>query len=213
MADQLGIMGRKIGMTRIFGDDGTSIPVTVISAGPCPVLQIKKADGGDKYSALQIGFEEIPERKANKPSIGHQAKAGKGVHRTLRELRLDSVEEFELGQALTVEMFKPGDRVKVTGTSKGKGTQGPMKRWNFKGLPASHGHEKKHRAPGSIGQCAFPSKVFKGKRMAGHMGNERVTCLNVEVVDVRPDDNLLVLKGQVPGPKGGLVLVRKQERS
>lgn len=212
MADTLGILGRKLGMTRVFGSDGAAIPVTVIAAGPCPVLQIKSDTTKDTYRALQIGFEPIPERKVNKPERGHQAKAGKDdFYRFLREIRLDSVDGYELGQDLTVDMFSPGEKVKVTGTSKGKGTQGPMKRWGFSGLPASHGHEKKHRAPGGIGQCAYPSKVFKGKRMAGVMGGDRVTCINVEVVDVRPADNLILLRGQVPGPKNGLVMVRKQQ--
>jgi large subunit ribosomal protein L3 len=213
MADTLGIMGRKLGMTRIFGDDGTAIPCTVIAAGPCPVLQVKDAaTTKDKYTALQIGFEEIDEKKVNKPEKGHQAKAGRDYYRFLKELRMDSVEGYELGQDLTVEMFAPGEKVKVTGTSKGKGFQGVMKRWNFRGAPASHGHEKIHRSPGSVGMCAWPSKVFKGKKMAGQMGNRKVTCLNVEILDVRPEDNLLILKGQVPGPKNGLVLVRKQNR-
>lgn len=211
MADTLGILGRKLGMTRVFGSDGAAIPVTVIAAGPCPVLQIKSDTTKDTYSALQIGFEQIPERKVNKPERGHQAKAGKDFYRFLRELRLESVDGYELGQDLTVDMFTPGEKVKVTGSSKGKGTQGPMKRWGFSGLPASHGHEKKHRAPGGIGQCAYPSKVFKGKRMAGVMGGNRVTCINVEVVDVRPADNLILLRGQVPGPTNGLVMVRKQQ--
>ncbi|NJB69496.1 large subunit ribosomal protein L3 [Desulfobaculum xiamenense] len=209
MAKTLGIMGRKLGMTRIFGDDGTAIPVTVIAAGPCPILQ-KKEDATDKYAALQIGFEQIEESKANKPAKGHMAKADRGFYRNLKEIRLDSVEGYELGQDLTVEIFQPGDKVKVSGTSKGKGFQGFMKRWNFRGLPASHGAEKVHRAPGSVGQCAWPSKVFKGKKMAGQMGNKKVTCINVEVLDVRPEDNLIILKGQVPGPKNGLVMVRKQ---
>lgn len=209
MARTLGIMGRKLGMTRIFGTDGSAIPVTVISAGPCPIIQIKDASS-DTYSALQIGFDQIDEKKLNKPSNGHQAKAGKGAYRILKELPLDDVSQYEIGQDLTVDMFKPGERVKVSGTSKGKGFQGPMKRWNFRGLPASHGHEKVHRSPGGIGQCAYPGKVFKGKRMAGQMGNKKVTCINVEVVDVRVDDNLILVKGQVPGPKNGLVLVRKQ---
>ncbi len=209
MARTLGIMGRKLGMTRIFGTDGSAIPVTVISAGPCPIIQIKDASS-DAYSALQIGFDQMDEKKLNKPSNGHQAKAGKGAYRLLKELPLDDVSQYEIGQDLTVDMFKPGDRVKVSGTSKGKGFQGPMKRWNFRGLPASHGHEKVHRSPGGIGQCAYPGKVFKGKRMAGQMGNKKVTCINVEVVDVRVDDNLILVKGQVPGPKNGIVLVRKQ---
>ncbi len=212
MAETLGIMGRKLGMTRIFGDDGMAIPCTVVAAGPCPILQIKDATTQDKYNALQIGFEEVNERKLTKAIKGHQAKAGRAYYRHLKELRLEDVASYELGQDLTVEMFAPGEKVKVTGTSKGKGFQGPMKRWNFRGLPASHGHEKVHRSTGGIGQCAWPGKVFKGKKMAGQMGNKNVTCINVEIVDVRPQDNLLIIKGQVPGPKNGLVMIRKQDR-
>lgn len=213
MANSLGIMGRKVGMTRIFGDDGTAIACTVIAAGPCPILQMKdEATTKDKYTALQIGFEEIDEKKLSKPAKGHQAKAGRAYYRHLTELRIDDVAEYELGQDLTVDMFKPGEKVKVTGNSKGKGFQGAMKRWNFGGMPASHGHEKVHRVPGGIGQCAWPAKVFKGKKMPGQMGNKKVTCLNIEVLDVRPDDNLIILKGQVPGPKNGIVMVRKQNR-
>jgi large subunit ribosomal protein L3 len=209
MANRLGILGRKLGMTRVFGDDGSVIPVTVIHAGPCPVIQKKEAST-DKYTAVQIGFDTIEDKKLNKPGNGHQAKAGRGSYRVLREIRLDEADEFEVGTDITVDIFTPGDKVKVTGTSKGKGFQGPMKRWNFRGLSASHGVEKVHRSPGAIGQCADPSKVFKGKKMAGQMGNKKVTCINVEVVDVRADDNLLIVKGQVPGPKNGLVMVRKQ---
>lgn len=209
MANRLGILGRKLGMTRVFGDDGSVIPVTVIHAGPCSVVHVKDASK-DKYSAIQIGFDPVEDKKLNKPERGHLAKAGRGSYRFLKEIRLEETENFEVGSDITVEIFAPGDKVKVTGTSKGKGFQGPMKRWNFRGLSASHGVEKVHRSPGGIGQCADPSKVFKGKKMAGQMGNKKVTCINVEVVDVRADDNLLIVKGQVPGPKNGLVMVRKQ---
>jgi len=210
MSKTLGIMGRKLGMTRVFGDDGAAVPVTVIAAGPCPVIQVKDASTKDKYAALQIGFEEVDEKKLSKPLRGHQAKAGSLSFRFLKEIRLDDVEGFEPGSAVTVDIFSPGERVKVSGTSKGKGFQGVMKRWNFRGAPDSHGHEKVHRSPGSIGQCASPSRVFPGKKMPGQMGNRKVTCLNVEVVDVRVDENLLLLKGQVPGAKNGLVVIRKQ---
>ncbi|MGE4551535.1 MAG: 50S ribosomal protein L3 [Desulfovibrionaceae bacterium] len=209
MANLLGILGKKLGMTRVFASDGTVVPVTVVSAGPCPVLQIKTQEH-EGYDALQVGYDAIAERKATKPERGHQAKAGKGFFRHLREFRLDKAEGYELGQELTVEMFKPGEKVKVTATSKGKGFQGPMKRHNFRGLGASHGAEKVHRSPGGIGMHTWPGRVFKNKRMAGQMGNERVTCTNVEIVDVRPEENILVLKGQVPGPKDGLVMIRKK---
>ncbi|WP_449242624.1 50S ribosomal protein L3 [Desulfovibrio sp.] len=208
MAKTLGILGRKVGMTRIFGNDGSVVPVTVITAGPCPITQIKKTDK-EGYEALQVAFGDMPERRVNKPTKGHQAKAGKGFFRHQREFPLESVEGYEVGQELTVDMFKPGEKVKVTGRSRGKGFQGVMKRHNFAGKPASHGVEKVHRSPGSIGSNTEPSRVFKGKRMAGHMGDRRVTILNVEVVDVRPDDNLILVKGQVPGAANGLVMIRK----
>lgn len=209
MSNSLGILGKKLGMTRVFASDGTVVPVTVVSAGPCPVLQIKTPEH-EGYAALQVGYDALEERKIIKPVRGHQAKAGKGFFRHLREFRLDKVEGYELGQELTVDLFKPGERVKVTATSKGKGFQGPMKRHNFRGLGASHGAEKVHRSPGGIGMHTWPGHVFKNKRMAGHMGSERVTYTNVEIVDVRPEENILVLKGQVPGPKDGLVMIRKK---
>ena len=209
MAKQLGILGRKLGMTRVFSDDGTIVPVTVIAAGPCPVLQIKTAEK-DGYTALQLGFDSVPERKLSKAEMGHQAKAGKGSFRHSREFRIADVASYELGQDLTVEMFKTGDKIKVTGTSKGKGFQGFIKRHNFSGLRASHGVEKVHRSPGSIGCRTEPGRVQPGKRMAGHMGDRVVTYKNIEVVDVRPEDNLILVRGQVPGAKNGLVMVRKQ---
>jgi large subunit ribosomal protein L3 len=208
MARSLGILGRKLGMTRIFGSDGSAVPVTVIEAGPCPVVQVKNTST-DGYNALQIGFDRIKEQRARKPQLGHQAKAGGDVCRHLREFRLDEVESYEVGQDVTVDMFTIGDWVKVTGTSKGKGFQGVMKRWGFHGSPASHGHEKVHRSPGSIGHATFPGKVFKGKKMAGRMGNSRVTVSNLEIMEVRLEDNVLLVKGAVPGPRNGLVLIRK----
>ena len=208
MSTKLGILGRKLGMTRVFGPGGKTIPVTVVQAGPCPIMQIREPEK-DGYAALQVGFGEMEERKVNKPSKGHQAKADKGFFRHLKEFRLEKVDEYEVGQDLTVEMFEIGEKVKITGTSKGKGFQGAMKRWNFGGSPASHGHEKVHRKPGSVGHATFPSKVFKGKKMPGQMGNKQVTYVNMEVFDVRPEDNLLLIRGQVPGPKGSVVTVRK----
>lgn len=208
MAKTLGILGKKLGMTRIFKDDGTVCPVTVIEAGPCPVMQIKTTDK-EGYNALQLGYDSIAERKVNKPMKGHMAKAGKELYRTLREFPLEAVEEYELGQEITVDIFAAGDKVKVTGTSKGKGFQGVMKRHNFAGSRASHGAEKVHRVPGSIGNATFPGRVWKGKKMPGQMGNARVTVSNVEIVDVRPEDNVLVVKGQIPGPNNGLVMIRK----
>jgi large subunit ribosomal protein L3 len=152
------------------------------------------------------------DRKTSKPQRGHQAKAGKDAfYRHLRELRLDDVSGFEVGQDVTCDIFKPGDKIKVTGTSKGKGFQGVMKRWNFRGAPDSHGHEKIHRSPGSIGQCTSPGRVFKGKKMPGQMGDRRVTQTGLTVIDVRLDENIILVKGAVPGPKNGLVLIRKQQ--
>jgi len=185
------------------------IPVTVIEAGPCPVVQIK-TPATDGYEAVQIGFDPIPERKVNKPMRGHLAKAGRGDYRVLRELRFDGAGGFELGMDLTVSIFAPGEVVKVTGTSIGKGFQGVMKRWNFAGLKATHGTEKAHRSGGSIGNNTEPGKVMKGKKMAGHMGAKTVTCIGLEIVDVRPEDNLLLVKGPIPGPKNAVVMVRKQ---
>lgn len=210
MARTLGILGRKLGMTRIFADDGTIVPVTVVQAGPCPITQIKTAEH-EGYNALQIGFDPIPERKVNKPMKGHLDKAGKGYVRSLRELPLDAVSEYAVGQDLTVEMFSMGEKVKVTGTSKGKGFAGVMKRWHFAGLCSSHGAEKAHRSGGSIGNNTEPGKVIKNKKMAGQMGNRRVTSLNLEVMDIRPEENILLIKGQIPGPSNGLVLIRKSK--
>jgi large subunit ribosomal protein L3 len=208
MAKTLGILGRKLGMTRIFADDGSVVPVTLISAGPCPVLQIKTSDK-EGYNALQVGFDVVPERKLTKPDKGHQAKANKGFYRHLKEFALDAVDGYEVGQDITVAIFQPGERVKVTGTSKGKGFQGVMKRYNFSGLKATHGAEKVHRSAGSVGTNTEPSRVLRGKKMPGQMGDERVTLPSVEIIDVRPDENLIVVKGQVPGSKNGLVMIRK----
>lgn len=209
MTATLGILGRKLGMTRIFGDDGSVIPVTVIQAGPCPVTQVKTAEK-DGYNAMQIGFDQIPERKVNKPEKGHLDKAGRGYFRELREIRLDGPSAFEQGMDVTVDIFAAGETVKVTGTSIGKGFAGVMKRWNFAGLKKTHGTEKAHRSGGSVGNNTEPGKVMKGKKMAGHMGARTVTMMGLQVVDVRPELNLILVKGQVPGPRNGVVMVRKQ---
>ena len=209
MAEKMGLLGRKLGMTRIFAGDGSAVPVTVIEAGPCPVTQVKTAEK-DGYNALQIAFEAAKEKHVTKPLRGHFAKAGAGLFRTLREIRLDGPAAHEVGQTLTAELFAAGDKVKVTGTSLGKGYQGVMRRWNFKGSKDTHGCEKVHRSGGSIGNNTFPGHVFKGKKMAGQWGAERVTVQNLTVVDVRPEDNVILVRGSVPGPKNGLVLVRKQ---
>lgn len=209
MAEKMGILGRKIGVTRIFASDGSAVAVTVIKAGPCPVTQVKTV-ASDGYDAVQIAFDEAKEKHLTKPEIGHLAKAGKGLYRTLREIRLEAPATLEVGSELDVTLFVSGERVKVSGTSIGKGYQGVMRRWNFAGSKDTHGCEKVHRSGGSIGNNTFPGHVFKGKKMAGHWGNESVTVLNLEVVDVRPEDNVILVKGSVPGPKNGLVMVRKQ---
>jgi len=202
-----GIIGKKLGMTQIFTEDGTRIPVTVVQAGPCVVLQ-KKLQNVDGYSAVQVGFESMDAATATKPRLGHCTKSGKGVFRHLRELKLEDAETLNLGDSLTVEQFEPGDYVDVTGTSIGKGFQGVIKRWNFKGGRSSHG-SRFHRAPGSIGASATPSHVFKNKKMPGQMGNERVTVQRLQIVRVEAADNLLLIKGAVPGHKNNIVIIKQ----
>jgi large subunit ribosomal protein L3 len=203
-----GLIGKKLGMTRIFDTDGLAVPVTVIEAGPCFVVQ-KKTSNKDGYEALQLGFERRALGKCNKPGKGHFEKhGGKSGFKYLREVRLEQGGDFEEGQEITVEQFAVGDRVDVVGTSKGKGFAGTVKRWNFHRGPMTHG-SMNHRAPGSIGASAYPSRVVKGKKMPGQMGNARVTMKNLEVVDVRPEENLLLVKGAIPGPRQGLVLIQK----
>src|SRR3989440_1368089 len=213
MADTKGILGTKLGMTQIFTDDSKVVPVTVIQAGPCTVTQVKTTER-DGYEAVQLAFAEARRGKTTKPLQGHYAAAGVKPQRYLVELRTDGASQaYELGQSVTVDIFKPGDRTDVIGVSKGKGFAGVMKRHGFSGLGASHGTERKHRSPGSIGACATPSRVFKGTRMAGQMGNERVTVLNLEVVGADAERNLLLLKGAVPGPNGALVMVRSSVKT
>jgi large subunit ribosomal protein L3 len=202
-----GILGKKLGMTQIFAADGRRIPVTVVEAGPCVVLQKKTAEK-DGYSALQVGFGEKKAQRVNKPEMGHFKKAGKGAFAHVRELRAADVDDFQVGDQFGCSLFAVGDVIDVTGTSKGKGFQGVIKRWHFSGGRATHG-SMFHRSPGSIGCSAWPSRVFKGKKMAGQMGNARVTTQNLVVVEVRPEENLLLIKGAVPGPKNGLVEIRK----
>ncbi|CCQ12697.1 LSU ribosomal protein L3p (L3e) [Pseudoalteromonas luteoviolacea B = ATCC 29581] len=204
----LGLVGRKVGMTRIFTEDGVSIPVTVIEATPNRVTQIKSEET-DGYNALQVTAGEKKTSRVNKPAAGHFAKAGVEAGRGLWEFRLNGGEgEFEVGSALTVEIFSEVSLVDVTGTSKGKGFQGGVKRWNFRTQDATHGNSLSHRAPGSIGQNQTPGRVFKGKKMAGHMGAERVTTQNLELVRVDAERNLLLVKGAVPGAIGGDVIVK-----
>ena len=203
-----GIIGKKLGMTRIFDPEGLAVAVTVIEAGPCFVAQVKSG-AKEGYEALQLGFERRSLGKVNKPLKGHFEKHGsKSGFRYLREFRLDAPREYEAGQEITLEQFAIGDKVNVIGTSKGCGFSGTIKRWNFHRGPMSHG-SMSHRAPGSIGASAYPSRVVKGKKMPGQMGNARVTMKNLEVVDVRPEDNLLLIRGAVPGPRQGLVLIKK----
>jgi large subunit ribosomal protein L3 len=208
MAKQLkGVLGTKLGMTQVFSDEGKIVPVTVVAAGPC-VVTAGRTPGTDGYSAVQLGYGEIDPRRVTKPVAGHFAKAGLTPRRYLVELRTDDADQYTLGQELTAETFGAGDLVDVTGRSKGKGTAGVMKRHGFKGLGASHGTQRKHRSPGSIGGCATPGRVFKGLRMAGRMGNARTTVPRLTVHAVDPERGLLLIKGAVPGPRGGLVLVR-----
>jgi large subunit ribosomal protein L3 len=202
-----GILGEKLGMTQIFDDAGRVVPVTVLKAGPCVVTQVRTPDK-DGYSAVQLAFGEKDPRKVTRPLKGHFAKAGVPARRYVAELRTADASSFTLGQDITVEAFAAGALVDVTGTSKGKGTAGVMKRHNFKGLSSSHGTQRKHRSPGSIGACATPGRVFKGLRMAGRHGNARTTVLNLTVASVDAERNLLLVRGAVPGPVGGLVLVR-----
>lgn len=201
-----GILGTKVGMTQVWREDRL-VPVTVLLAGPCPVVQ-RKTPAGDGYTAVQLGWYEKREKSVNKPSLGHFKRAGVKPQRYLVEFR-DYEPEAD---KVTVEVFAAGEKVDVTATSKGRGTAGVMKRWNFAGMPASHGTKKKHRHPGSIGQRKWPGRVYKGKKMAGHYGAERVTTLALEVVEVRPEDNLILVKGSIPGPNGGLVEVRQSQR-
>ncbi len=202
------IVGEKLGMTQVFTDDARAVPVTVIKAGPCYVTQVK-TESVDGYNAIQISFGGVKPNRVNKPDAGHFAKAGVAPARHLVEVRVDSTDGFEVGQTIDLgASFTKGARADVTGVSKGKGFQGVMKRHNFKGQGASHGNHKKHRAPGSIGACATPARVFKGMKMAGRMGGDRTTILNLEIVDVDTQNGLIVLGGAVPGPKGAVVIVR-----
>lgn len=204
----LGILGRKLGMLRVFTGEGVSVAVTAIAAGPCPVVQVKGMEK-DGYNAIQIGYGDAKDKHLTRAQIGHLAKAGDSKFRVLREIRLDAPAEQAVGDAITVDMFKPGDFVKVSGKSIGKGYAGAMKRWNFSGESATHGTEKTHRSAGGIGNNTEPGKVFKNKKMAGHMGARNVTVQSVMIVDVRPEDNLILVKGPVPGPVNGLVMVRQ----
>jgi large subunit ribosomal protein L3 len=194
-------------MTRIFNEDGASVPVTVIEVEPNRITQLK-TDATDGYSAIQVTTGGVKQNRVNKPMAGHFAKSNTGAGRGLWEFRVDELGEMAVGGELTVEQFEPGQRIDVRGTSKGKGYAGTIKRWNFRGQDATHGNSISHRVPGSIGQCQTPGRVFKGKKMSGHMGDEQVTTQNLEVVRVDLERNLIMVKGAVPGPAGGDVEIR-----
>jgi len=207
-----GVLGTKVGMTQVFDEANRVVPVTVVKAGPCVVTQVR-TPSVDGYNAVQIAYGAIDPRKVNKPETGHFSKAGVTPRRHLAELRTSDASDYEVGQEVTAEVFSAGAVVDVSGTSKGKGTAGVMKRHGFGGLGASHGTQRKHRAPGAIGGCATPARVFKGQRMAGRMGHERVTTQNLTVHGVDADAGLLLIRGAVPGPRGGLVLVTSASKA
>ena len=201
------IIGKKVGMTQIFDEAGKVIPVTVIQAGPCVVVQ-KKTDEKDGYSAVQLGFQDVPDRKLTKPEQGHLKKAEVAMKKVLKEFKLDAAEDMNVGDAVTVEVFTEGDHVDITGTSKGKGFAGVIKRHNAGRTPMSHGGGPVHRHAGSMGSGTDPARIFKGKIGAGHMGAEQVTVKNLDIVKVDPEFNLIAVCGAIPGPKGGLVYVK-----
>lgn len=201
-----GLIGRKLGMTQVFSEDGVAIPVTAIEMGPCVVIQ-KKTREIDGYDAVQLGFGQKKQKSITKPIQGHLKKAGSGFFRVLREFRMMSPEDYEEGQELKADIFEVGDYVDIVGMSKGRGFAGVIKRYGFKGGKATHG-SMFHRAPGSLGASAYPSRVFKGKKLPGHMGNKRETIQNLVVVGVKPDKNLILVRGSVPGSRNGIVLVK-----
>lgn len=201
-----GILGTKIGMTQIWRDD-QRLPVTVVLAGPCPVIQ-RKTPEIDGYSAVQLGWEEKKEKSTSNPELGHFKKVSTPPQRFLREFRNFA----PTSDSVTVDIFTAGQKVDITGTSKGRGTAGVIKRWNFSGLPATHGVKKKHRSPGSIGQRKLPGRVYKGKRMAGRYGNEKITTIGLELLEINLSENLLLVKGAIPGPNGGMVIVKESTR-
>jgi large subunit ribosomal protein L3 len=204
-----GILGRKVGMTQVFDDGGHAVPVTVVEAGPCRIAQVKTPEK-DGYTAVQLAFGEP--KRVNQPTAGHFAKAGVDPARYLVELRLEDIGDYSPGSEITADVFEEGEMVDVVGVTKGKGFAGVMKRHNFGGLGASHGTERKHRSPGSIGGASTPARVFRGQKMPGHLGHERVTILNLKVIKVDADRNLMLIRGAVPGPRGGLVMVRSAIR-
>ena len=203
-----GLIGKKVGMTQFYNAEGNLVPVTVVQTGPCVVVQ-KKESAKDGYDALQVGFGSKKSQRVNKPLQGHMAKAGKGAFTVIKEFRFDDVSKYEVGQELKVsEMFKVGDRIDVAGISKGHGFTGVIKRWSFAGFPGSHGTHEYFRHGGSIGNRSYPGRVRKGKKMAGHWGDEQVSIQNLEVVDIRAEQDLMLIKGAVPGAKQGIVILR-----
>ena len=202
-----GIIGKKLGMTQIFGENGEAIPVTVIEAGPCYVVQKKTVDT-DGYDAVQLGFEDIREKLVKKPAAGHFKKAGVSAKRHLKEFRLENAADMNTGDVVAVDTFAAGDKVDITGTTKGRGYTGAVKRWGNAILKMTHGTGPVHREVGSMGACSSPSRVYKNKKMAGQYGNEQVTVLNLEVVKIDAEKNLVAVKGAVPGAKGGIVFLR-----
>jgi large subunit ribosomal protein L3 len=204
------IIGRKLEMMQVFAEDGTNIPVTLVEVGPCTVSQIKTPER-DGYSALQIAFGTCKPKHINKPLKGHLDKVGKGYFKVMREVRVDDPGQFELGQEITAESFQIGERIDVIGTSKGKGYAGTIKRWGFQRGPDGHG-SKNVREPGSTGCATYPGRVIKGKKMPGQKGNKRITTMGLKIVDVRPEDNLLLVKGAIPGSRNGIVFIRKTNR-
>ena len=205
-----GILGKKLGMTQIFTEAGEVVPVTVVEAGPNVVTQVKTVEK-DGYNAIQVGFEDAKEKSLNKPQKGHLA-AANVLKKHLKEFRVDAVEEFTVGQEIKADLFAAGEKIDVTGTSKGKGFQGPIKRHGQSRGPESHG-SRYHRRPGSMGACSFPGRVFKNKKLAGHMGSVKVTVQNLEVVRVDADKNLILVKGAIPGPKGSMVTIKEAVKS
>jgi large subunit ribosomal protein L3 len=205
----VGLLGKKLGMTQLYNDQGEVIPATLVQAGPCNILQIKGQEK-DGYSAIQIGFEDRKKKRATKAETGHCLKAKTSAKKWVREIRDDADTEYQLGQSLTVDIFEGVERVDVTGTSKGRGFAGVVKRWGFSGGPATHGCTT-HRSPGSIGAGTDPGRVFKGKKMAGRMGGVRTTVRNLDVVKIDKSRNLLVIRGAIPGPNGGYIIIRKSK--
>ena len=201
-----GLIGKKIGMTQIFDEAGNVVPVTVVEAGPCTVTQIKTMEN-DGYEAIQVGFGDVKVSRVNKPMKGHFDKADVAPKKTLKEFRLENIDGIEVGNILKADVFAAGDVVDVKGTSKGHGTAGAIKRWNFARLRMSHGTGPNHRHAGSLGACSSPSRVFKGKKMAGHYGHETVTVQNLKIAKVDAENNLIAIKGAIPGPKGGIVVI------